>query len=144
MRKCKKHRKNCECCPGHSLTISQPSKSLSLQSLCLLVSTNVYQCLLVSTSVYKCLLVSTSVHQCPLVSASVYQRLLVSEIKTSLTHLITESVTRSPIELFWTAKNISHHGSFLLQSYKWYGYGIGLGWVGISVRGYSMSIALRC
>ena len=24
------HRKNCECCPGHSLTISQPSKSLSL------------------------------------------------------------------------------------------------------------------
>ena len=26
----KKHRKNCECCPGHSLTVSQPSKSLSL------------------------------------------------------------------------------------------------------------------
>ena len=25
-----KHRKNCECCPGHSLTVSQPSKSLSL------------------------------------------------------------------------------------------------------------------
>ena len=29
----KKHRKNCECCPGHSLTVSQPSKSLSLKSL---------------------------------------------------------------------------------------------------------------
>ena len=28
-----KHRKNCECCPGHSLTVSQPSKSLSLWSL---------------------------------------------------------------------------------------------------------------
>ena len=26
----KKHRKNCECCPGHSLTVSQPSKLLSL------------------------------------------------------------------------------------------------------------------
>ena len=25
-----KHRKNCECCPGHSLTVSQPSKLLSL------------------------------------------------------------------------------------------------------------------
>ena len=25
-----KNRKNCECCPGHSLTVSQPSKSLSL------------------------------------------------------------------------------------------------------------------
>ena len=25
-----KHRKNCEGCPGHSLTVSQPSKSLSL------------------------------------------------------------------------------------------------------------------
>ena len=25
-----KHRKNCECCPGHSLTASQLSKSLSL------------------------------------------------------------------------------------------------------------------
>ena len=25
-----KHRKNCECCPGHSLTVSRPSKSLSL------------------------------------------------------------------------------------------------------------------
>ena len=25
-----KHRKNCEYCPGHSLTVSQPSKSLSL------------------------------------------------------------------------------------------------------------------
>ena len=31
---CKKHRKNCECCPGHYL------------------STSVYQCLLVSSSVY--------------------------------------------------------------------------------------------
>ena len=25
-----KHRKNCECCPGHSLTVSQTSKLLSL------------------------------------------------------------------------------------------------------------------
>ena len=25
-----KHRKNCECCPGHPLTVSQPSKLLSL------------------------------------------------------------------------------------------------------------------
>ena len=25
-----KHGKNCECCPGHSLTVSQPFKSLSL------------------------------------------------------------------------------------------------------------------
>ena len=25
-----KHRKNCECCPGHSLTVSQLSKSLYL------------------------------------------------------------------------------------------------------------------
>ena len=25
-----KHRKNCKCCPGHSLTVSQLSKSLSL------------------------------------------------------------------------------------------------------------------
>ena len=25
-----KHRKNCECCPGHFLTVSQLSKSLSL------------------------------------------------------------------------------------------------------------------
>ena len=31
-------------------------------TICLLVSTSVYQCLLVSTSVYQCLLVSTSVH----------------------------------------------------------------------------------
>ena len=37
-------------------------------------------------------------------------------------------------------KNISHHGSFLLKSYKWDWIGLD----GISVRGYSMSIALRC
>ena len=39
-------------------------------------------------------------------------------------------------------KNISHHGSFLLQSYKWDRVGIGLD--GISVWGYCMSTALRC
>ena len=45
-----KHRKNCECCPGHSLTVSQLSKSLSLChcSHC----SHCSQCLLVSISVY--------------------------------------------------------------------------------------------
>ena len=30
---------------------------------------------------------------------------LCSKIKMSLTHSVSDSVTRSPIELFWTAKN---------------------------------------
>ena len=63
-----KHRKNCECCPGHYLSTSvyqclRVSTNLNLNrclcshcshcSLCLLVSTSVYQCLPVSTSVYQ-------------------------------------------------------------------------------------------
>ena len=64
LQKFRKHRKNCECCPGHYLSTSV--------YLCLLVSTNLNlnrclcshcsQCLLVPTSVYYCLLVFTSVY----------------------------------------------------------------------------------
>ena len=47
-----KHRKNCECCPGHSLTVSQPSKSLSL--IWILASDTVQdQCLSNSTNNHK-------------------------------------------------------------------------------------------
>ena len=46
-----KHRKNCECCPGHYLN-RYLYGHCSHFSQCLLVSSSVYWCLLVSTSVY--------------------------------------------------------------------------------------------
>ena len=76
----KKHRKNCECCPGHSFV-----------SVSVCVSVSVSQKSLKSLS---------KVSQKSLKSLSIVVIVIVKNQKS-----LTDGVTRSPIELSWTARN---------------------------------------